>query len=184
MTKSAKLLCNSWLCLSVLLFTACSPQKVKPTPIVNNNSNADSTSLQGTSDSIDIGMFPAAKKGYKRIVIQVPEAANENDMKVGISCGLIVDVDLCNQFYLIGKTSEKNLQGWGVTYYEVESDGGYISTKMACQELGTKKQFISLEPIFTRYNSKFPVVLYVPEILSVKYRIWKAGDVFENAESH
>lgn len=183
MTKSVKLLCNTWLCLSVLLFNACSPQKVKPTPIVSNNTNIDSTIFQGTSDSIDIGMFPAAKNGYKKIVIQVPENKNEKDLKVEIICGRILDVDLCNYHYLVGKFTEKTLKGWGYTYFEVESDGGYISTKMACPDLKTKKEFVCIEPILTRYNSKLPIVMYVPEILTVKFRIWKAGEEFENAES-
>ena len=38
-------------------------------------------------------------------------------------------------------------------------------------------RFIPLggEPYLIRYNSKLPVVVYVPEGVEVRYRIWRAG---------
>ncbi len=170
--------------LLALLTMACGQQKSKPT-ITNTSQDQIPDNLISTDSlkPIDTNMFPAAKNGYKKIVIQVPENKNEKDLKVEIICGRILDVDLCNYHYLVGKSTEKNLKGWGYTYFEVESDGGYISTKMACPDLKTKKEFVCIEPILTRYNSKLPIVMYVPEILTVKFRIWKAGEEFENAES-
>jgi ecotin len=46
-------------------------------------------------------------------------------------------------------------------------------------------RFIMLggEPYFIRYNSRLPIVVYVPEGVEVRYRIWKAGaevNVMEN----
>jgi len=40
------------------------------------------------------------------------------------------------------------------------------------------ERFISLagEPYFVRYNSRLPVVVYVPEDAEVRYRIWGAGE--------
>jgi ecotin len=40
------------------------------------------------------------------------------------------------------------------------------------------ERFISLggEPYLIRYNSKLPVVVYVPKGVTVKYRIWKAAE--------
>jgi ecotin len=39
-------------------------------------------------------------------------------------------------------------------------------------------RFISLggEPYLIRYNSRLPVVVYVPEGAEVRYRIWRAGE--------
>jgi ecotin len=31
------------------------------------------------------------------------------------------------------------------------------------------------EPYFIRYNSRLPIVVYVPEGAEVRYRIWEAG---------
>jgi ecotin len=38
-------------------------------------------------------------------------------------------------------------------------------------------RFITLggEPFLIRYNSRLPVVVYVPEGVEVRYRIWTAG---------
>jgi ecotin len=35
---------------------------------------------------------------------------------------------------------------------------------------------ISGEPYLIRYNSRLPIVVYVPEGVEVRYRIWKARD--------
>ncbi len=39
------------------------------------------------------------------------------------------------------------------------------------------ERFVALggEPYLIRYNSRLPVVVYVPEGVEVRYRIWKAG---------
>ena len=38
-------------------------------------------------------------------------------------------------------------------------------------------RFITIggEPYFIRYNSRLPIVVYAPEGVEVRYRIWKAG---------
>lgn len=40
------------------------------------------------------------------------------------------------------------------------------------------REFVSLggDPYLVRYNSKLPVVVYVPEGVEVRYRIWSAGE--------
>lgn len=39
-------------------------------------------------------------------------------------------------------------------------------------------RFITLggDPYLVRYNSKLPIVVYVPEGVEVRYRIWTAGE--------
>jgi ecotin len=34
-----------------------------------------------------------------------------------------------------------------------------------------------MQPLLINYNSKLPVVVYVPEGMDLKYRIWKAGKI-------
>lgn len=38
-------------------------------------------------------------------------------------------------------------------------------------------RFVGLggDPCFVRYNSRLPIVVYVPETVLVRYRIWAAG---------
>lgn len=130
----------------------------------------------------EIKMFPKAKEGYKQVYIKVPASKNENGMKVEIFVGKTQLVD-CNKHRMGGKMEEKNLDGWGYTYYEVESNGQATSTLMACPDNKKTNQFIYMQPQLLRYNSKLPIVVYVPKDMEVKYKIWKAESKFQNAKS-
>lgn len=52
---------------------------------------------------------------------------------------------------------------------------------MACQEPKTEK-FVSLrDNTLRRYNSRSPIVAYVPKGYEVRYRIWSARDNIQQA---
>lgn len=141
---------------------------------------AQKTSTNGIEK--EIKMFPKAKEGYKQVFIKVPASKNENNMKVEVFVGKTQLVD-CNQHRMGGTMEEKNLEGWGYNYYEVASNGQATSTMMACPDGKKTKQFIYIQPELLRYNSKLPIVLYVPKNMEVKYKIWKAENKFNNAKS-
>ena len=46
------------------------------------------------------------------------------------------------------------------------------------------KRFISISggPYLIRYNSRLPVVVYVPQGVEVRYKIWRAGDDVKKIE--
>jgi len=124
----------------------------------------------------DVSMFPQPKEGYKKIIIALPEKKNENNLKLEFTVGKNVEVDKCNKHFLMGEIKEKNLDGWGYNYYEFTSKGDIAGTKMGCPTDEKVTKFITGEQLIVRYNSKLPVVIYVPENTEVKYRIWKAKD--------
>ena len=69
------------------------------------------------------------------------------------------------------------VQGWGYTKYSVNKLDALAGTLMAVDpELPKVSRFVSLggEPYLIRYNSRLPVVLYVPEGAEVRYRLWSA----------
>lgn len=71
-----------------------------------------------------------------------------------------------------------NIEGWGFTRYVVEKIGPMAGTLMAPDPNAPKiDRFITLggEPYLIRYNSRLPVVVYVPVVVAVRYRIWRAG---------
>ena len=56
-----------------------------------------------------------------------------------------------------------------------------MSTMMACPDNTTVEAFVPVrgEGTFLRYNSKLPVVVFVPEGFELRWRIWQAGAVQE-----
>jgi ecotin len=131
-------------------------------------------------EKLDISMYPKAEKGFKQVIVQLPIEKNEDNLKIELFIGSEKMVD-CNIHNLIGKTTEETVKGWGYNYFTVESSGETTSTRMACPNPPTKK-FVTLEPILTRYNSKLPIVLYVPQNIDVKYRIWRADTALQKAK--
>ena len=127
-------------------------------------------------------MFPAPKYGFKQVFIKVPAKKNENNYQVEILVGKTQMVD-CNRHFMGGTIEEQNLDGWGYTYYVAETNGNVGSTMMACPDGKLTKQFVQLPSMTVRYNSKLPIVIYVPEGLEVNYKIWSAGKKVKSAQN-
>lgn len=94
-----------------------------------------------------------------------------------------MEVDTCNKHGLQGTIEEKDLKGWGYSYYMFKSDGHVVSTQMACLDNKTVNQFISAQPEMVGYNGKLPIVICVPEEYDVQFKIYKAGeDIYQASE--
>ena len=122
--------------------------------------------------------FPPAEDGMVRHVLQLPKQADESAFKVELIVGKTVQVDEHNTYFFGGRMEEETIQGWGFTRYKVSQLGPLAGTLMAVDPNAPKvARFITLggDPYFIRYNSRVPVVVYVPEGVEVRYRIWTAG---------
>jgi len=130
-----------------------------------------------------IAPYPQAKAGTTRQVITLPPKDNEQDLKVELLIGKTLEVD-CNRHMIGGMLKRETLSGWGYDYLVVEKLSEPASTMMACPD-GTKQQkFIAAnlgENAFQRYNSRLPIVVYVPKGVDVKYRIWQASETVNQA---
>ena len=131
-------------------------------------------------EKLDISMYPKAKTGDKQVYIQLPVEKNEDALKVEFFVGTEKMLD-CNNYSLAGQMKEQDLQGWGYKYYEVESKGETIGTLMGCGDQKKTKKFVSLLPQLVRYNSKAPLVFYIPKDLEVRYRILCADSAMKKA---
>lgn len=127
--------------------------------------------------------YPAPQAGYERVVISLPPQQDEYAYKVEVLPGQTMTVD-CNRVSIPGDLVEKVAEGWGYTYYVLEKVGAPVSTKMMCPPDDKPRQaFVAVrgQGELIRYNSKLPLVVYVPKGFEVQYRIWQAGDTRTDA---
>lgn len=122
--------------------------------------------------------FPPADEGMVRYVLQLPEQVNESAFKVELIAGKTVEVDEANRYFFAGKIEEQTISGWGFPRYILGKLGPMAGTLMAINPNAPKvKRFITVggEPYLIRYNSRLPIVVYAPEGVEVRYRVWSAG---------
>jgi ecotin len=121
--------------------------------------------------------FPPPEKGMVRYVLNLDEKSDETAFQVELMVGKTVETDQRNIHFFAGKIEKETVKGWGYTRYVVHKIGPMAGTLMAVDPKEPKvERFIKLggEPYLVRYNSKLPVVVYVPEGTEVRYRIWRA----------
>ncbi|AOY98515.1 ecotin [Cupriavidus sp. USMAHM13] len=130
---------------------------------------------QVTADSIK--MFPAAQAGQKRFVIALPADPSEADLRVELMIGKTLRVD-CNQHWFGGSLREETVQGWGYTYYRLDEAKGPAATMRACPGQEDRDAFVQVrgDTQLLRYNSRLPLVVYVPDGFEVRYRLWRASN--------
>jgi ecotin len=120
--------------------------------------------------------YPAAEKGMVRHVLHLQTMKDEFAVKVELIAGKTIQTDGVNQYFFGGKIVEQTVQGWGYPRYDV-TIGPLAGTLMAGPPGAPKVvKFVPIggEPMIIRYNSKLPVVVYAPEGVEVRYRIWRA----------
>ena len=123
--------------------------------------------------------FPKAEDGQQRMVIDLPRAEDEDRLKVELIVGKKVNTDGVNRYFFGGTVEELPLKGWGYTYYQLKELGHLVSTRIGVDAPSKPAEtFVKVNhslPLL-RYNSRMPIVVYVPQGVEVRYRIWRAGE--------
>ncbi|MGO3743474.1 serine protease inhibitor ecotin [Kerstersia sp.] len=129
------------------------------------------------ADAADLKPFPAAQAGQTRYVLNLESRPVEEDYEVQLIVGKTLPTD-CNHQWFMGNLSEETVQGWGYGYYVLNQVNGPASTLMGCLDSVKKDSFVSVQGdgFKVRYNSRLPLVVYVPEGFQLRYRLWHASD--------
>ncbi len=140
-----------------------------------------------SADHPELKAFPAAKDKMERLVIVLPhkERGEEDGFQVELIVGKMMETDGVNQVRLGASLKEQDLKGWGYKYYEVAGSGQGMSTLIGVPPgTPTVNKFVTGSSLKIRYNSRLPIVIYVPagEGYEVRYRIWSAAEEFKPAE--
>jgi ecotin len=125
----------------------------------------------------DMKAFPPAEQGVTRYVIALPQQDDEAALRVELIIGKTVKTDASNRYFFLGTLEVETIQGWGYPRYILRELGPMAGTLMAVDpNAPLVERFISVggEPQLLRYNSRLPVVVYVPDGVEVRYRIWRA----------
>lgn len=159
----------------LLAMTSCSGTKQAGNTIPQNPQQMTTDNTEALKE---LSHFPLAKKGYERFVIapDLNVSADDRSIRIEIIPGKTILAD-CNRYALMGKLNEAVVEGWGYTYYEYISDGQMISTKMACPDYPLEERFVRGETRMLDYVKDVPIVVFVPQGFTVKYRIWNANEI-------
>ena len=123
-------------------------------------------------------MFPKPEGSQSQHILTLSKRNDEANYKVEIQIGQNKMVD-CNQHRLLGSVEKQSLQGWGYSYYSLDSLTDGPSTMMMCRDPKTAK-FVTLgESIVIDYDSRLPKVFYLPEGAELRYRVWQVKGDFE-----
>jgi ecotin len=131
--------------------------------------------VQGQESKDNLKAYPAASEGMKRYVLHLEPMENEELFRVELQVGKTVELDEVNRYFFGGTLREETVEGWGFTKFVLNEIGAMAGTLIGVPPDAAKvARFITLggEPQLLRYNSRLPVVVYVPEGVEVRYRIW------------
>jgi ecotin len=121
--------------------------------------------------------FPPAEDGMTRHVIHLPQQEDESAFRVELIVGKTVRTDAVNRYFFGGTLETENIPGWSFTRYVLRELGPMAGTRIAVDPNAPQvDRFIGLggEERLLRYNSRLPLVVYVPAGVEVRHRIWRA----------
>lgn len=140
--------------------------------------------LAGTGWASDLEAFPATVDGKVRQVIRLPKVVDESRFMVELVPGKTEMVD-CNLRGYRARISRETLDGWGYPYYVLGHPEPAPTTLKACPPGSESRRFVRVrgEGLMLPYNSRLPLVVYLPADLQLKYRVWRADKILSDART-
>ena len=125
----------------------------------------------------DMKAFPPAEEGMTRHVISLPKQQDESAFKVELIIGKTIKTDATNSYFFGGTLETETIPGWGFDRYILRKLGPMAGTRIAVDPNAPEvERFITIggEARLLYYNSRLPLVIYVPTGVEVRHRVWRA----------
>ncbi|WP_394201786.1 serine protease inhibitor ecotin [Shewanella waksmanii] len=127
-------------------------------------------------------MYPKPADGMKQVIVTLPAKTNETGLKIEFEIGKWQMQD-CNRARLAGSIDKHTVQGWGYSYYQVDTLTQGPSTLMACPEGSSKRAFVTTTQSLTiDYDSRLPKVFYIPQDAQLRYKVWQTTNQYHYSE--
>lgn len=133
--------------------------------------------LSFTALADNMKAFPPAEEGMTRFVINLPQQDDEANFKVELNIGKTVKTDGVNHYFFGGKLETETIAGWGFDRYILRKIGPMAGTLIGVDpDAPLVERFVPVggDAQLLRYNSRLPLVVYVPKGVEVRYRFWRA----------
>ena len=126
----------------------------------------------------ELKAYPKAEEDMVRYVLYLEPKEDESLYRVELQVGKVIETDGVNRYGFGGKIEKETVKGWGYSKYVVKKGSldNPFSTRIGVPPGQPKvKKFVTVGggPHLVRYNSKLPIVVYVPAGGEVRYRIWQ-----------
>ncbi|WP_444918686.1 ecotin family protein [Microbulbifer sp. JMSA003] len=128
--------------------------------------------------------FPEEVDGKLRHVIKLPKVVDESRFRVELIPGKS-QVAECNLQSFSAPLRKDILPGWGYPFYVLSDLTPTTDTQKVCAQGSESRRFITVrgDGLMLPYSSKLPMVIYLPQGVQLKYRVWRADKNFSEAKS-
>jgi len=144
---------------------------------------------------LDLTPYPRPGAAEIRWVIQLPGvlpptadprlSSSPSDWRVQLIAGREVEAD-CNTQAFRGRFRALKVPGQEFSVYRVSEVGPMVATQMACPPGQPKRRvFVPMgsKPFVVPYDASRPIVVYTPQDLQLRWRLWKAERVQNPAQA-
>ena len=131
---------------------------------------------------VDMSVYPTTVDGRARHVIELPKVVDEGRFMVELVPGKTELAD-CNLRGYRASLERRTLAGWGYPFYVLAEPEPGPRTNKACPAGSQTRRFVRVtgDGLLLPYNSRLPLVVYLPRDVQLKYRIWRADKTLSEA---
>lgn len=94
----------------------------------------------------------------------------ESDRWVQLRAGVLAEVDGVNRHWLTGELRADILDGWGYDLHRFVGGAEIAATRVG-GEGAPRQEWVWSQASMVRYNSRLPLVVYLPRALRLSYRL-------------